>query len=190
MPTGLRLAALLLVTALALSGCPKGGSSGPPVVDPRVGQSYFLCCNLRYEKDEISDVNYSQGTMIPFGTRVQILKIYRNEVQFQAAGFPPMTFVLKYGRDTLPMEQFFERWFVTTDPHKKLGKKVPAKRVKLIEQGLIEPGMTRDQVLMAIGYPPAHRTPSLELPQWTYWQNRWKQYVVVFDGDKVARVQY
>ena len=49
--------------------------------------------------------------------------------------------------------------------------------------------MTRDQVLMSLGYPPAHRTPSLEGPTWTYWQNRWATMVVVFDGDKVVRVE-
>jgi len=44
-------------------------------------------------------------------------------------------------------------------------------------------------VLMSLGYPPVHRTPSLDAPQWTYWENRWVSYVVYFDGDKVSRVQ-
>ena len=48
--------------------------------------------------------------------------------------------------------------------------------------------MTKAQVLMAIGYPPAHETPSLDSPQWTYWRNRWDRFQVFFDGDKVARV--
>ena len=43
--------------------------------------------------------------------------------------------------------------------------------------------------LMAIGYPPLHRTPSLGSSQWTYWANRWATFEVYFDGDKVARVQ-
>ena len=34
-----------------------------------------------------------------------------------------------------------------------------------ITQGVVVPGMTRDQVLMALGYPPAHETPSLDSPQ-------------------------
>jgi outer membrane protein assembly factor BamE (lipoprotein component of BamABCDE complex) len=60
--------------------------------------------------------------------------------------------------------------------------------VKLIEQAQVEPGMTRDEVLMSLGYPPAHRTPSLDSPTWTYWANRWATFEVYFDGDRVSRV--
>jgi len=48
--------------------------------------------------------------------------------------------------------------------------------------------MTREEVIMAIGYPPAHRTPSLSQPEWHYWKDRWHEYTVVFEGDRVARV--
>jgi hypothetical protein len=48
--------------------------------------------------------------------------------------------------------------------------------------------MTREEVVMTIGYPPAHRTPSLDQPEWHYWKNRWDDYTVVFEGDRVARV--
>ena len=49
--------------------------------------------------------------------------------------------------------------------------------------------MNREQVLMSLGYPPAHRTPSLDGPTWTYWANRFATFMVHFDGDRVARVQ-
>ena len=34
----------------------------------------------------------------------------------------------------------------------------------------------------------AHRTPDLNSPTWTYWQNRWDTLVVYFVGDKVDRI--
>jgi hypothetical protein len=175
----------------------------PAPPHPMNGEMRYTCCNMRYEKPEISDVNYQKGTLIPFGTRVQILEVRRNNVKFQPAGHPPITLVLKYGKDAgLTMDQLVERTFVTEDPHAKLarvaskggkavkGAKAPAdeRTRKLIEQGVIEPGMTKDQVLMAKGYPPAHRTPSLDAPMWTYWENRWVTSEVYFDGDKVVRV--
>ena len=49
-------------------------------------------------------------------------------------------------------------------------------------------GMTREQVLMALAYPPAHRTPHLEGQVWTYWVDRDDTFRVYFDGDRVSRV--
>jgi len=46
--------------------------------------------------------------------------------------------------------------------------------------------MTRDQVLLSLGYPPTHRTPSLSGPEWTYWYNRWITFKVVFDDKGVV----
>jgi hypothetical protein len=43
--------------------------------------------------------------------------------------------------------------------------------------------MTKEQVLMTRGYPPRHRTPSLEGNRWVYWSSRVVQLTVVFDGD-------
>jgi hypothetical protein len=57
-----------------------------------------------------------------------------------------------------------------------------------IEQGTVEPGMTKADVIMALNYPPASRTPSLDAPEWHYWRTRWNEYVVAFDGDRVSRV--
>jgi hypothetical protein len=96
--------------------------------------------------------------------------------------------VLKSGAKTITVDQLIDAWFVTEDPHRTL-KKVPAKRMKLIEQGIIDDGMTKTEVKTAIGVPPAHRTPTLESNEWHYWQNRWVEWVVYFANDKVTRIQ-
>ena len=181
-----------LALASLLAAC-----KGPAVPNPMTGQTRFLCCNLHYEKPEISDANYLKGTLIPYGTQVHVLEVRKNTVKFQAEGHPPITLVLKYGKDTLGMDEYLNRIFLREDPHAKLPKPgkdkkqaAAAERMrKLIEEGTVEPGMTKDEVLMAVGYPPVHRTPSLSSPNWTYWQNRWVTFEVYFDGDKVSRVQ-
>ena len=49
--------------------------------------------------------------------------------------------------------------------------------------------MTREQVILAIGYPPTHRTPSIDASEWLYWYNHWVTYKVQFGPDgKVANV--
>lgn len=152
---------------------------------------------MHYEKVEITDANYLKGTLIPFGTRVQILDVDRSSVKFQAAGHPPITLVYKYGRDTLPMDQYLDRAFPREDPHAKLASDGTKDRRhteqtdqtrKLIQQGVVEAGMSKQEIVMAVGYPPAHRTPSLDAPMWTYWANRWATFEVYFEGDRVTRV--
>jgi hypothetical protein len=202
MPRGWsRAATALALPLLALAAC-----KGPVVPSPLTGESRYLCCNMHYEKPEVTDVNYQRGALIPFGTRVQILEVRKASVKFQPEGHPPMTLVMRHGRNIVTMDQYMDRIFVTEDPRLKLrGKAAPPARgkkgskaartpdtsaaiVNAIEQSTVEVGMTRDQVLMSLGYPPPHRTPSLESPTWTYWMNRWDTFTVNFDGNKVASV--
>jgi outer membrane protein assembly factor BamE (lipoprotein component of BamABCDE complex) len=180
-------AALAALTIAVLSGCSMmDGSTATP--NPLAGQMRYTCCNLHYEKDVITDANYQKGTLVPFGTRVQILDVRKNTVKFKAEGHPQLTWQLRFGRKELTMDQALDRLFVADDPHAKLPKKTPEKTRTLIQQAAVEPGMTRDQVLMSLGYPPAHRTPALDGPTWIYWQNRVVTFQVHFTGDKVDRV--
>ena len=181
-PTRQTFALTSVVLLLTAAGC-----RGPSIPHPLVSQSRFTCCNLHYEKAELTDVNFQQGTLLPLGTRVEILEVGRNRVKFQPAGGTPLTLGFRYGKSTLSFDQYLERIFLTADPHARLPKSSVA-RQKLITQGTVEKGMTRDEVLLALGYPPAHRTPSLTGVDWHYWQNRWHQFVVFFDGDRVDRV--
>jgi hypothetical protein len=179
---------VIVLTALLMAGAALvGGCKGPEVPNPLTGTTRYLCCNLYYEKTSIPDTNWQVGTKIPFGTPVHIDHVWRAGVQFTAEGHPPITIGYKHGDKVVPFETYLDRLFVEQDPRKKL-RKVPAKRVEAIEQALVEPGMTKEQVLMARGIPPAHRTPSLDSPTWTYWRNRWDTQVVYFVGDKVDRI--
>jgi outer membrane protein assembly factor BamE (lipoprotein component of BamABCDE complex) len=50
-----------------------------------------------------------------------------------------------------------------------------------IVESRVERGMTREQVIMALGYPPTHRTASTSAKEWTYWSGHFDTYVIVFD---------
>src|SRR6185369_70849 len=95
--TGLWLA--LAIAVPLVTGCPVGG---PKVESPLNGQYRYTCCNIRYEKPEITDVNYTQGTLLPYGTRVQILEVKKNAIRFQPEGHPEMTLVYRHGRKIYP----------------------------------------------------------------------------------------
>lgn len=192
--------AVVLVATLTLAAC-----KGPSVPSPLVGQTRYTCCNMHYEKAKFDDTNYQKGALLPYGTPVQIIEVRKNSVTFQPTGHPQLTLIERWGRDTLSMDEFMNRLFLTEDPRTRRTTAAPAgkkkdKRAaepsekgesarKNIEQGIVTEGMTRQQVLTALGYPPAHRTPSLDASAWTYWENRWVTFVVYFDGDRVSRVQ-
>jgi hypothetical protein len=177
-------AVALGATLLAVAGCMKG----PSVPHPMEGQTRHLCCNVWYEKPKINDVLYQTGTKVPFGTRVQIVQVDSKTITFQPDGHPPITFVLRYGRKQTTTDEYLHRLFVPDDPRARL-RRVPQKTVRNIEDGIVTEGMTREQVLMAVGFPPMHRTPSLEQDDWHFWENRWHEWIVRFDGDKVAGVR-
>src|SRR5262249_39370432 len=181
---------LLGVLAFALVGACGGPRTGKAVADPRVGQVFYLCCNVHYPqgKPEITDAIAWQGALIPFATRVEVQKVTRDSVRFEAPGHAPITLTYEHGSKALPFSTYLSRLFVTEDPRLKL-KKVPAREVKLVEKGTVAPGMNRDQVVMALGYPPADRTPSLEAPAWTYLAGPNETAVVYFAGGRVYSVQ-
>lgn len=59
-----------------------------------------------------------------------------------------------------------------------------------IQDGKAYTGMTKKGVQIALGYPAAHLTPSLENNVWTYWKNRQRTMKVTFDDTgRVVTIQ-
>ncbi len=53
-----------------------------------------------------------------------------------------------------------------------------------IKGGYLRGGMTKDEVILAWGYPPEHKTPSLDSNRWLYWENRWVSTEVCFQNGR------
>src|SRR5262249_15469042 len=148
----MRCAALLGLGVLATALVTACASRERAVADPRVGHAFYLCCNLHYDKPEITDANYTQGSLVPFATRVEIVQVNRQGVVFKPAGHTPLTLDYRHG-SRAAFDQYLNHLFVADDPRLKL-RKVPARQVKLMESGTVTPGMSKEQVLMTLGYPP------------------------------------
>jgi hypothetical protein len=52
-----------------------------------------------------------------------------------------------------------------------------------IEAGKALPGMSKQGVNIALGYPAKHKTPSLESNKWVYWTGRYDPMTVEFDSN-------
>ena len=50
-----------------------------------------------------------------------------------------------------------------------------------IKSGVIKPNISKEAVLIAFGYPPEHRTQSMDLDLWYYWVHRFGQRELRFD---------
>jgi hypothetical protein len=178
----LAAAALLAATVVPVSVVHAQRPSPPP--GPLV--SGFLCCNLRTYGDSISDINYDeQGTrIVAVGTPARITAYDFRWFNLDLAG-KPQRIKNDYSRN-IPLPAFARRYVVTEDPKQKMAAFPPAVRDAILA-GKVMPGMTREQVLMAIAYPVASENPSLDAPVWRYWRDSWSEFQVQFDEKGIVK---
>ena len=170
----LRMAAVL--AAGIATGAPAHAAGKAALADG------YLCCNMRTDGSWISDSNYQETgkTMIPFGSPVKFRSFGRNRVNIEVLG-KKQSIGNDYSRD-LSIEEFGKRYIVTEDPRAKIAK-APARIRNAIEQAKVARGMTREQVLMALGYPITSETPDLQDKYWRFWLWSFDPFTVVFGGD-------
>lgn len=139
----------------------------------------FLCCNLRTDGSWISDSNYAEDgkRVLAVGTPVSVTGFGRNRVNIKVAG-EKQSIGNDYSRD-LDNTAFAARYVVTADPKLKLATFPPKIRLAITE-GKLTGGMTREQVLMAVGYLISSENPNLDASLWRYWRTSFAEYQVQF----------
>lgn len=139
----------------------------------------YTCCNFHYDGDWISDANWSSLPKIPAGTRARILEYGDNRVGIEVDG-RRMFLGLDYGRRQ-NLKHWAQQMIVAQDPKDRIAN-WPAAARKAIDAGRVALGMSKEQVIVAVGYPPAHATSSMDQPQWKYWYDTHGTYMAVWDG--------
>ena len=162
---------------LALAACALAGAA---LVQAQPLYSGWLCCTMRVSGDWISDINYAgEGTrLIRAGTPVQITDYGRYTV-YVTIGGQPYRLGNDYSRD-LDDTQFVRRYVVTANPNTALAR-MDAATQQAIRSSRVRIGMTRKQVLMALGYPVSSENPQLDARLWRYWLGSFEEYHVHFD---------
>lgn len=204
--------ALFLVMLLASAGCKHGSgseSAGNPatpqakaeakpektkarrsveVVFTTPAQPLYTASNIWYQKpDEILATNPATGTMIPAGTLVSRYAINdkgRNAVIVFESGensqfsivFNPRHFPGKTVND------IFSRMFTNRTLSERISNLSNAE-IEGIRLGQATKGMSKDAVLISLGYPPEIRTSSTDQNTWTYWVDRFRTRQLVFGSD-------
>ena len=82
--------------------------------------------------------------------------------------------------------QWLERTVLPDDPRRKLGS-FPAGVRSAIQSARLVKGMTREQVIMAIGYPHLDDKKGLDAPSWRYWWSSFESFYVHWSRDKLSK---
>lgn len=153
------------------------------------GQIY-TAYNIWYELPErIYCINYRRGQIIRVGSPVSsvrfITRMFRK--------YPAVRFTLVGRRECfdvyfndgyhpgMSLTQFRDR-LLSVVPFEELTRGLTHHELACVRRGEVAPGMSRRAVLLARGYPPEHRTPSLESSTWIYWDSRFHATEVHFDA--------
>ena len=140
----------------------------------------FLCCNMRSDGSWISDINYDENgkTIIPVGTPVKETGYGRNRVKIEVNG-KSQAIGNDYSRD-LALDVFAKRYVVADDPAAKIAT-YPKKIQDAIAHAQIVLGMTREQVMMSVGYPVSSENHNIEDKTWRFWLSSFQEFRVRFD---------
>ena len=159
-----------------------------PVAEQTPWLSGYTCCNLHYDGDWISDANYADLPFIPAGTPISVTKPAKDSNRAYATiGGRPFRLGLDYGRAVQGTEQWLTTIILREDP--RINNAAWALEVRqAIAQGKVLIGMTKEQAIVALGYPLPTRTPNLDSNVWRYWQNSSVQYDVYWDNERVSQV--
>ncbi|KXS52578.1 MAG: hypothetical protein AWU57_3040 [Marinobacter sp. T13-3] len=171
----------LFATAI-LAGC-----AGKSPIPQKEGKTAVTQINMWSYKGELETTHYAVDTLIPVNSEVQIMDTSSKTITFRVVDTGmEVTLVNKQKYTGMGIDGIYDRYF--GDSKVNLSKFSNLER-EAIENGRVVPGMSKDAVLVARGYPPAHRTPSLESDSWRYWQSRFNTIVVNFDDGKVVNIR-
>ena len=190
-----KLPSLLLTLALALApGCAQLQSwfgEDRPQLPVATNNVAYTACNLRYSGDhEITPMNFLEGKLLPFGTKVKILSADKDGASFVT--LPEETaFHIAYdqAKDAHKPIKYYRKIFSSKD-FNALTRGMPPEHVKLARSGELQLGMNKEEVLLALGHPPRRRTASLDHNTWIYYVDKLKTFRVIFKDGKLIHSLY
>jgi hypothetical protein len=183
---------LICIVALALGASAWSGRAAGQLVDGNGvdlmrAQNVFTLTNLHPDeaRSRLYAVNFQQPGLIPRCTRVRLTRLKRSELSFVVVERNREYQYLNHDAAAEPFKDHLLRFFgAACNP-------ADVERLSEIDQrgiraGQALAGMSRQGVIWAIGYPPHHVNPSLEVGDWTYWRNRFDRFIVQFDDKGIV----
>lgn len=115
--------------------------------------------------------------MIPRCTEVKLVDLSAKKLIFKAGD---VTYQYLYHKASGSFDDNIKKYF-SNSCDKSVVNKLNAIDKKRLKLGKVFKGMSKQGVILAIGYPPLRTTPSLDVNTWKYWSNRFNTFDVRFN---------
>ena len=164
-----RLFSLVCLVAPLLAGCAREYIVAEVLQIPEQAPIYTRF-NLWYTNPmNMDSMNMLKGDILPFGTEVVVDSATEKEICFTTVA-DGKKFRIKYNDDyrMKPADEFMRELF-STQNESDLTVGVRPVTIEKLKAGIVEKGMTKQEVELAFGPPCAFRTPSPTLDTWCFW---------------------
>lgn len=155
----------------------------PAATSPIVGQTYFTRYTFHEERNSHSTTNYARGAIVPINTQVQLLSMAGSKLTLRRLDTGEEIKVDNEEKYTKKPISQIAALMLSNEPTPL--DVFPPEVAAAIRNGEMRLGMTKDVLIMARGYPPAHETPSVESDRWVYWSSRFVKQTVVFANGRL-----
>ncbi len=180
------LTILVLPLIMFTAGCRQ--ISVAEVLQQPQNATIYTQHNLWYDTgNTISSINYQSGRLLRLGTEVKIISATDSSIKFKTGEGKVFTIDFKPEWMMLSMPAYIKQTF-TLKSSEKLCSGLNRNQISDIMHGVVKKGMTRREVLLCCGPPPACRTPSVTCDTWVYWTDRYTTVRVVFKNNKVVEI--
>jgi hypothetical protein len=177
---------ILLATVLSSEVAIAAQKTKGPASSAVKGQTLYTQFSLFHEDLAHRTTNYRKGILVPVNTEVTFVKSNKKEIVVMLRSGEKLTVANIPEFSGEDIDGIFSRTF----SEEKIDlTKFTAEEQKGIAAGEPAVGMTKAAVVVATGYPPKHKTPSLDSSDWRYWRNRFATFIVHFDSGVVSAIK-
>lgn len=180
---------LLFVMLSLVSACTQGSTSPGMQGSTQsfYGGTFYSKYNIHIDRGgdtKASYANYTQSpthSFIPYGSQFRLEKWRRGFALITTTGEK-----IYYQFSKRHMKMSVETYINTILSRNSVSYDLQGVDKEGVSAGKVLPGMTKDAVMIALGYPATHRTPQLSANQWVYWRNRFTTRTVTFDNNGIV----
>lgn len=181
--TTVKRIAFALILMLAMLGC-----KAKHIPNDMAGKVVFSKVNIHLDRTRDSKASYAVYTktphhaLIPINTELVIGQWRGGFLLTVAKTGEKIYYIYEPKRMNWTIGEYLN--LITSPTPVKLD--LPKQDMEGVKAGIAKPGMTKEGVIAALGYPASHKTPSMEMKTWTYWINRFATRTVTFDDNWVV----